>query len=153
MCGAALQRGQNPTLARCVTKVSLPVCPMSPEMLADPRPKNMFVRTTHPRGNLARPVGVNGVPQLSVGSSNRRQTHLLVGGQKRNGFARRGQTDARQGVGHGHQGMLSKLPTRLRPQAKSHSEFMAISADWAPLQGSNFKIATAKRRDTFAQFG
>ena len=62
--------------------------PMGPALLATHAPKRMFVRTTLARGNLAGLVGINGVPQLSVGGSNRRQTHLLERSQGGGGLAR-----------------------------------------------------------------
>ena len=50
---------------------------MGPAMLANRAPKHMFIRTTLTEGKLAGLVGTNGMPQLSVGGSKRRQIHLL----------------------------------------------------------------------------
>ena len=66
-----LQRGQNPTLARWVAGVLLPQ-DMGTAALADRAPQDMSLRSALPKDHLAGLVGAHGVPQLSVGGSNRR---------------------------------------------------------------------------------
>ena len=62
----------NPSLGALRYQGLPPGFSRGPAMLASHTSKHMFVRTTHPKDNLAGLGGVNGVPELSVGGSSRR---------------------------------------------------------------------------------
>ena len=81
-----LQNGRN--LGPLRNRGFSPGLSVGPAMLTDRAPQDVLIRTARPKGHLAVLVALNGVPQLSVGGSNRRQTYLLRGGQERDGFAR-----------------------------------------------------------------
>ena len=116
--------------------------PVGSAMLASHSPEHLAIPPTHSKGNLARLVSINGVPQLSGGGSIRRQTHVTRRGKERNGSARGGQTNARRGVGQGQKGALSKFPTCLTSQMRPQTEFMAVSTHRALRQDPNREIAT-----------